>query len=156
MNKAVVSNSEKERSNDEGFRIWRVALHALVEGDIDKALGQFGDQFTFTDHSLGLEFTEKDRLREYFVKTGELFPESERTDHTVLSHGDVIVSEWTLAATLSEPFLNGSFRRLKIEAHGVSVVRVSEGRIVEWSEYYDQIRSGFYRLAGQFTDWVEV
>ena len=69
---------------------------------------------------------------------------------------DVIVSEWSLLATLIEPFLYGRYRKVKIEAHGVSIVRVSDARIVEWSEYYDQIRSGLYRLAGQFTDWVEV
>ena len=86
MNQTIVSNSGTEGLNGERIRIWRTALEALAEGDIDKALEQFGDQFKFTDHSLGLEFIEKDRLREYLVKTGQFFEESERTEHIVLIH----------------------------------------------------------------------
>ena len=57
----------------------------------------------------------------------------------------------------SETFVYVRFQKVKIEAHGVSVVRVSDGRIVEWSEYYDdQLRSELYRLAGQFSDWCEL
>jgi hypothetical protein len=87
MNQIIVNNSGTEGSNRERICVLRTALEALAEGDIDKALEQFGDQFTFIDHSLGLEFTDKDRLREYLVKTGQFFEESERTEHAVLSHG---------------------------------------------------------------------
>jgi hypothetical protein len=156
MHQTIVSNRRPELSNGEGIRIWQKALAALAEGDINQALNQFGDQFTFTDAALGLEFKEKDQLLEYFGKIRKFFPDSKRTDHTPLSVGEAIVSKWTLTATQSEPFAYGRFLKVNIEAHGVSVVRVSDGSIVEWSEYYDQVRSRRYRLAGQFGDWCEI
>jgi steroid delta-isomerase-like uncharacterized protein len=133
-----------------------MVLDAWAAGDIDEVVKQFADDFTFIDHALGLEFKEKNRLREFLVKIREFFPESERTDHTVLRGGDRIVSQWTLTATQNEPFLNGHFRKLKISAQGVSVLRVMDGRIVEWSEYYGQVNSRLSLLASWFTAWCEV
>jgi ketosteroid isomerase-like protein len=153
MYQIMVNSGRPEVSHGERKSIWQAALDALSEGDIDQVVNQFADQFTFTDHALGIEFKEKNRLQEYFVKIREFFPESERTNRAFFSVGDVIINEWTLAATVSEPFLYGRPLKVKIEAHGVSVVRVSNGRIVEWSEYYDQVRSRHYRVAGQFSNW---
>ena len=44
-----------------------------------------------SDHALGLEFKEKDRLHEFLVKSRELYSDSERTDHTLFSNGDCIL-----------------------------------------------------------------
>jgi ketosteroid isomerase-like protein len=125
-------------------------------GNIDEVVNQFADEFKLIDHAVGLEFTEKHRLHEFLAKIVELFPDVQRTDQTLLSDGDRIISEWTLTGTENEPLLYGRFLRLKISAKGVSVVRVRDGRIVECSEYYDQVISRRYRLAGWFTDWTEV
>ena len=143
-----------QRTN--AVRIWQMVLDAWVAGDIDEVLRQFADEFTFIDHALGLEFKEKDRLHEFLVKIRELYSDSERIDHTLFSDGDCIISEWTFTATQDEPFLNGRFRKVKISARGVSVVQVRDGRIVKWSEYYDQLMSRRYRLVGSFTDWGEI
>jgi hypothetical protein len=43
-------------------RILQSVLAALNEGKILKAVDQFDDHFTFTDHALDLEFTDKGRL----------------------------------------------------------------------------------------------
>ncbi|MBV9873963.1 MAG: nuclear transport factor 2 family protein [Verrucomicrobia bacterium] len=144
----VVANTKPEGSNGQGPAILQAALDALAEGDVDEAVDQFGDQFTFTDHAFGLKFKQKDRLYRYFVEIRKSFPESERTDHMRLSHGEVIFSQWRLTVTWKKPFLSGRFHKVKSEAHGISVVRVSDGRIVEWSEYYDQTRLRCYRLVG--------
>jgi hypothetical protein len=72
-----------------------------------EVVDQFNDQFTFTDHALGLEFKDKRRLTEFFAKMRERFPDSERMDNTLFSGGDRVVSEWTLTATQTEPFLGG-------------------------------------------------
>ena len=156
MYQIITGNGRLELADGEKNRIWQTALRALAEGDIDEAVGQFAEQFTFTDHALGLEFKEKDQLHKYFAKAREMFPESERTDQTLFSNGDVIISEWSLKDIERQPFSYGRFLKINIEAQGLSVVRVSEGRIVEWSEYYDQVISRRYRLAGQFSDWREV
>ncbi|HYZ72831.1 MAG TPA: nuclear transport factor 2 family protein [Chthoniobacterales bacterium] len=156
MHQIKTGDGRLELSDGGKNRIWQTALRALAEGDIDEAVGQFAEQFTFTDHALGLEFKEKDQLHKYFAKAREMFPKSERTDQTIFNNRDVIISEWRLKDIESQPFLYGRFLEINIEAQGLSVVRVSDGRIVEWSEYYDQIGSRRYRLAGQFSDWREV
>jgi hypothetical protein len=50
-------------------RILQSALAALNEGKISKAVDQFDDHFTFTDHALDLEFTDKESLIEFFQKS---------------------------------------------------------------------------------------
>ena len=50
-------------------RILQIALTAWREGNLVAAVDQFNDQFTFTDHALGLEF-----LTEFFIAAS-----SERT-----------------------------------------------------------------------------
>jgi steroid delta-isomerase-like uncharacterized protein len=138
------------------LRVWQRVLGAWAAADIDEVVKQFADEFTFIDHALGLEFKEKDRLREFLARIREFIPESERRDQTILGSEDRIVSQWTFTAVQNEPFLNGRFRKVKISAQGVSVLRIVNGRIVEWSEYYDQVNSRRYPLVGWFTDWCEL
>jgi steroid delta-isomerase-like uncharacterized protein len=170
MNGIIVSNStpviSPRQTGDKNLpgptemtnaaRIWQTVLDAWAVGDIDEVVNQFADEFTFIDHALEFEFKDKDRLYEFLVKIRESFPDSERTDHILLSDGLSIVSEWNFAATQNEPFLYGHFLKEKISAQGISVVRVRNGRIAKWSEYYDQVTSRRYRLRGWFTDWCEV
>ena len=47
----------------------------LNEGHITNAVAFFGDQFTFKDHRNGQEFNSKDRLKEFFQKARELYPD---------------------------------------------------------------------------------
>src|SRR6267142_5053379 len=86
-------------------RILQTALAAWRQGNFVAVANQFNDQFTFTDHALGLEFKDKGRLTEFLAKTRELFPDSERKANTIFSSGDRVISEWTLTATQTEPFL---------------------------------------------------
>jgi steroid delta-isomerase-like uncharacterized protein len=139
-----------------GVQVWQRVLDGWAAGDTDEVVNEFADEFTFFDHALRLEFRNKDRLREYLVKIREFFSESERRDRTVLGSEDRIVSQWTLVASQNEPFLNGRFRKVKISAQGVSVLRIVDGRIAEWSEYYDQVNSRRYPIAAWFTDWREI
>ena len=52
-------------------RILQTALAAWRRGNFVEVVDQFNDQFTFTDHALGLEFKDKDRLIEFLAKIGE-------------------------------------------------------------------------------------
>jgi hypothetical protein len=51
-------------------------LAALNQGSISGAVDQFADDFTFTDHARGLQFSEKDRLAEFLQKSRQLFPDT--------------------------------------------------------------------------------
>jgi steroid delta-isomerase-like uncharacterized protein len=135
-------------------------LHAFLaawwHGNVGEAAEQFSDRFMFTDHALGLEFKDKERLTEFLAKAREFFPGTQRTDNTIFSSEDCVISEWTLTATLSEPFLGGLMRNVPIRVQGVSVVQMQNGKITRWSDYYDQPTARRYGLTSRFTAWTEL
>jgi steroid delta-isomerase-like uncharacterized protein len=131
-------------------------LAAWRQGNLVEGVNQFNDQFTFTDHAIGLEFKDKGSLTEFWAKIQERFPDSERTDNTIFSSGDRVIAEWTLTATHAEPFLDGSPRKVPISVQGISVVHTKNGKISQWSEYYDQLKSWRYSIAAWFTTWTEL
>ena len=137
-------------------RVLQIALAAWRQGNFVEFVDQFDDQFTFNDHALGLEFKDKGRLTEFLAKMRELFPDSERRDNTIFSNGDHVISEWTLTATKTEPFLGGTLRKVPVCVQGISVVQVTNGKISEWSDYYDQLTSRRYGVAALFTEWIEL
>jgi steroid delta-isomerase-like uncharacterized protein len=149
----ILDNASAEATTSE--RILQIASAAWRQGNFVEVVDQFDEQFTFTDHALGLEFKDKKRLIEFLAKIGERFPDSERSDNTIFSSGDRVISEWTLTATQIEPFLGG---RLKVPicVRGVSVVQIKNGKISRWSEYYDQLKSRRYGVAALFTEWIEL
>ena len=87
----VIENASVEAATSE--RILQAALAAWRQGNFVAAADQFNDQFTFTDHALGLEFKDKGRLTEFLAKIRELFPDSERRDNTIFSSGDRVITE---------------------------------------------------------------
>ena len=101
----VVPSSASQKSATPE-RILKVALTALKRADFVEVVNQFNDHFTFIDHTLKLEFKDKERLIDFFAKTNELFSDSERTDDIILSDAAYVVSQWTLTATKSEPFMD--------------------------------------------------
>src|SRR5215467_13625583 len=80
-------------------RILQSVLAALNEGKIAKAVDQFDDRFSFSDHALDLEFTDKGRLVEFFQKTRELFPDTVVEVDSTFQCGDHVLAEWKLTAT---------------------------------------------------------
>jgi len=136
--------------------ILQTALAAWRQGNFVEVVDQFDGQFTFTDHALGLEFKDKGRLTEFLAKIRELFPDSERRDNTIFHSGDRVISEWTLTATQTEPFLGGQLRKVPICVRGISVVQIKNGKISQWSDYYDELKSRRYGVAAFFTEWVEL
>ena len=137
-------------------RILQIALAAWRQGNLVELIEQFNNQFTFTDYALGLEFKDKERLTEFLAKTRERFPDSERRDNTLFSGGDYVVSEWTLTATQTEPFLEGRLRKVPICVQGISVVQIKNGKIRQWSDYYDQLKSRRQGVAALFEPWIEL
>ena len=156
MNKqiTVLDNASVEPTAPD--RILGIALTAWRQGNLAELVDQFNDQFLFTDHALGLEFKDKERLTEFFAKLREHFPDSERRDHTVLSSGDRVVSEWALTATKAEPFLDGRPRKVPINMRGISVVQLKNGKISQWSDYYDELKSRRQGVAALLTEWIEL
>lgn len=66
----------------------------ILESAISEVADQFDDHFTFIDHALDIEFTDKNRLIELFHKSRELFQTvpwrlilRSRAEITPLQHG---------------------------------------------------------------------
>ena len=137
-------------------RILNAFLAAWWRGNVVEAAEQFRDRFKYTDHALGLEFKDKERLTEGLAKAREFSPDTQRTDNTIWSSEDGVITEWTLTATLSEPFLGGLMRRVPIRVQGMSVVQVKNGMISRWSDYYDQLTARRFGLASWFTERIEL
>jgi steroid delta-isomerase-like uncharacterized protein len=136
-------------------KIVLIAISHFNEGTIEDAVALFADQFSFKDHGIQLEFNTKERLTEFFQKARELYPDMLLQIDTIFVSGDRALTEWTLQATLLEPFFGNSKRKVPISLHGASVVRAENGRITSWSDYYDGLISRRTSLASYFTEWVE-
>ena len=131
-------------------------LTHVKNGRIEDAIAGFAEEFRFQDHGIGLEFKEKERLAEFLHKTRELYPNSFLQTDTIFVRGDHVVTEWTLQTTLTEPFYGGLTRKVQVSLRGVSVVRTDNGKITDWSDYYDGLASRRTALASYFTEWVEL
>jgi ketosteroid isomerase-like protein len=130
--------------------ILQVTLEALKQGDFITALDQFNDEFAFIDHALEIEFRAKDGLTEFFAKRRRFFTDFERTDNIVVRGEDRIVSEWFLTARKPE-----SWKKVPICVRGASIVQIENGKITQWSDYYDQLQSGGYGLETCLTTWFD-
>jgi steroid delta-isomerase-like uncharacterized protein len=131
-------------------------LTHLKNGMIDDAIALFAEEFRFKDHGIGLEFKDKERLAEFLHKALALYPDSLLLTHTIFVSGDDVITEWTLQATLAEPFYGGLSRKVRISVEGASVVRTDNGKITGWSDYYDGLASRRTALTSYFTEWVEL
>src|SRR5262249_24850072 len=121
--------------------ILQSVLDALNEGRISEAVDQFDDHFTFTDHALDLEFTDKGRLVEFFQESRELLPDTVVEVDSSFQCGDYVSAEWKLRAMQTMPYYGSTGLRIPISLRGTSIARVENGRITHWSDYYDQNRS---------------
>jgi steroid delta-isomerase-like uncharacterized protein len=130
-------------------------LIAFSNGKISDIVDLFDEHFTFTDHALGLEFSDKERLKEFFQKSRELFPDTVMKVISIIECEDHVIAEWTITASEPAPYL-GFNARLPISFPGASVVRFENGKIIRWSDYYDSNKSWRFSLAAFFTDWTEI
>jgi len=155
MQKAtVVGEVQIAKSASEGVVL--TVLSQLKNGKIEEALAGFAEQFRFKDHGIGLEFKDKERLGEFFHKTRELYPDSFLHTDTIFVSGSRVITEWTLQFTVTEPFYCGLKRTVKVSVQGVSIVRIENGNIAEWADYYDGLTSHRTALGAHFEEWVEL
>jgi len=134
-------------------------LRDLRNGHVEDATSRFAGEFRFKDHGMKLEFKDEERLSEFFQKTRELYPDSVLHTDTILVSGNHVITEWTLRTILTEPtgpFYLGFTWRFPVSLHGASIVRIENGRITDWTDYYDGLTSRRTALASYFTEWIEL
>jgi ketosteroid isomerase-like protein len=137
----------------QGEVVCTVLMH-LENGKISNATACFAEKFEFKDRGIGLDFKNRERLANFFQKTRELYPDSSLQTDTILVSGEHVITEWTLKTTITEPFYGGLSRKVPVSLHGASIVRVDNGKITDWSDYYDGLTSRRTALASYFTEWV--
>jgi len=152
--RAVIKSRVDTSETTAALEILQSALAALGEGRISDLVEQFDERFTFHDHALALEFADKPRLTDFFKKSRELFPDASLEIVSLFESGDHAIAEWELTATQTVPYGARSYR-FRITLPGTTIVRVENGKIVDWSDYYDQGSSRRISLAAFFTDWIE-
>jgi ketosteroid isomerase-like protein len=135
--------------------VWAVLTH-LRNGNINDATACFAEKFQFNDRGIGLEFKDTERLAEFFRKARELYPDSSLQTERILVSSDYVITQWILHTVLTEPFFGGLSRKVPISLHGASIVRIENGKVSEWSDYYDGLTSRRTALAAQFEEWVEL
>jgi steroid delta-isomerase-like uncharacterized protein len=135
--------------------ILQSVLEALSQGRISQAVDQFDEDLTFNDHALGLDFTDKGRLTEFFEKCREYFPDAAVEVNSIFECGDRVVAEWKLNATETVPYGPMQLRN-PISVRGTSIVQIQNGRVTRWSDYYDSIASRRFKVAAFFEEWVEL
>jgi ketosteroid isomerase-like protein len=118
-------------------QVLQSALAALDEGRVSDVVDQFADRFTFNSHALRLELADKPRLTKFFKRFREVFPDTSLEIGSLLESGDHAIAEWQLSATENVPLVSIS-HRVPVSLHGSTVICVKDGKIVQWSEYYDQ------------------
>lgn len=89
----------------------------------------------------------KNSLAEFFRKTREFYPDSSIHIDAVFVSGDRLIGEWTYQTTIAEPFFGGQTRKVLISLHGASVLRTENGKITDWTDYYDGLTSRRTALA---------
>lgn len=152
MNTAIKTNIAFKEV-DAPQHIVQSVLTALNNGKISGAVDHFDDRFAFNDHALGLEFTDKLRLSEFFQKSRELFPDTLVEVTSMFECGDHVIAEWKLTAT--ETMSYWIQLQVPISLPGISIVGIENGRIAHWSDYYDEKTSRRVSLASLFTDWID-
>ena len=130
MNTSIKSDTAVTAVSNPEY-ILQSVLTALSNGKISEAVDQFRDDFTFNDHALELEFTDKGRLSEFFQKSRELFPDTAVEVLSTFESGDHVIAEWKLTATQSYfvPPLRAPFA-----APGVTIARIENGKIKYWTD----------------------
>ena len=135
--------------------ILQSVLEALSQGRISQAVDQFEDDLTFNDHALGLDFTDKGRLTQFFEKCREYFQDTAVEVNSIFECEDRVVAEWKLNATETVPFGSMQLRK-PISVRGTSIVQIQNGRVTRWSDYYDSVASRRFKVAAFFEEWVEL
>jgi len=149
-------DSDTSLTEAKGHRdILRSILAALSKWKITEFVEGFGDHFTYTDHALNLQFTDKGGLSEFLKKSREQFPDAKVEVVSTFESGNSAIAEWRVTAT--EKVAYGSMQvRLPISFSGASIAQIRNKRIVRWSDYYDQAQSRRIGVAAYFTDWIEL
>lgn len=134
MNEATIVSARYEE------KVLSVLSH-LRNGNIEDALAGFAEEFCFTDGALALEFTDRERLREFLLKERELYSGSSFHVKKSIVTEDHVIAEWLLQYTVKESFHGNFSRDVPVSVQGVSVVRTREGKVTEWTDYYDGLIS---------------
>ena len=112
-------------------------LSALDEERIDSAVEFFSHSFVLHDYALGLVFSDRAGLTDFFSKRRKLFPEVHFHLQSLLVDGDTAVLRWILEGFAAAGSYGQRECKVRVMANRASIVECDSGKIATWSDYYD-------------------
>ena len=101
-------------------------------------------------------FTTRRAWAEFFQKTREFYPDSSIHIDAIFVSGDHVIGQWTFQTTLDGPSFAGQIWKIPLSLQGASILRTENGKITDWTDYYDGLTARRSRLSAYFTHWGEL
>ena len=140
-------------TGQEHIHLFKQSIEAFNQGDFNKAVEPFAENAVFTDVTQLQPLQGREAIRKSFEKGRLASPDLRLTPTNWITGEDHVVMEynttgthkgpWEVAGTTTIPATNKRF-----QTKGVAVAKLSEGRIISFTDYSDSVNS--YKQLGMF------
>ncbi len=114
--------------------------------DVDRIEALFASDAVHEDMTSGVKLHGASASRDLFAGTWQAIPDVRTEVGRVICQDEWISWEWTMTATHTGDFPNLPATGRAFSIEGVSVLRISGGRVLSQRDYYDQ--ASFLRQVG--------
>ncbi len=114
--------------------------------DVDRIETLFASDAVHEGITSGVKLHGVSAIRDLFSGTWQAIPDVRVEVKSVISQGESVAWEWTMTATHTGDFPNLPATGRAFSIEGVSVLRISGGRVLSQRDYYDQ--ASFLRQVG--------
>jgi len=128
----------------------RDLIAAWNEHDARKVASYFDESYTGDDVSVAGQFHGPRDVRKYVLYNLLGFPDLHFEVHETISQGDKVAIVWTVTGTHQGKVMNIPATGARVEAKGISVITVRDGKIVHSLRVWDV--AGMLRHIGLLPD----
>jgi len=116
--------------------IVRKMLDAFNQGNTAVVAELFDRNIRTKGQSLGLEQSIKDahpikKVQTEILREEDVFPDRRFEEEVMVAEGDTVVLRWRMTGTNTKQLLGRKPTGKKVDTHGVEIVRIQNGKIVE-------------------------
>ncbi len=114
--------------------------------DVDRIEDLFASDAVHEDMTSGVKLRGVSAIRDLFTGTWQAIPDVRTEVGRVICQDEWVSWEWTMTATHTGDFPNLPATGRAFSIEGVSVIRISGGKVLSQRDYYDQ--ASFLRQVG--------
>ena len=127
-------------SSEENKAISRRADEELFDrGNLDAADELFASNFVFHDPANGEEWHGPENVKRYAAMLRVAFPDLHQTIEEQIAEGDKVAYRWTARGTHQSELMGLAPTGNRVLFTGISIARLSEGKIEDIWENYDAL-----------------